>query len=350
MKSWLAAFAVSLLFAAAAAGAAPVPAASGTAPSANAPSANAPSANAPSGPLVLYTSQPDQIAAETKAAFEARYPAVRIRIFRSGTTQVMNKLAAEFLAGRPQPDVLLIADAMSMQLLKDEGRLLADHAVDLRAFSPALYDPGRTYFGTKLITTGIIYNTHAPFVPRSWADLLKPAAKNEVVLPNPLYSGAALITAGAFAEFAPLGPGFLQQLAGAGAVAVAGNGAVLSAVAGGQKMFGMVVDFMALNAEKDGSPVRFVFPTEGVTAVTEPVAMLRTAHNIPAARAFVAFLLSVNGQKLAASQGFLPARRGIAPPAHYPRTGEIHLLPMNIPDILAHRKELLSRFAREFGD
>lgn len=339
MKSWLAAFAVSILFAASVRAAPAIPS-----------SANAPSANTPSGPLVLYTSQPDRIAAETAAAFHARYPAVHVRIFRSGTTEVMNKLAAEFLAGRPQPDVLLIADAMSMQLLKDQGRLLADHAVDLSAFSPALYDPGRTYFGTKLITTGIIYNTHAPFVPRSWADLLKPAAENEVVVPNPLYSGAALITAGAFAEYSPLGPGFLRDLARAGAIAVAGNGAVLSAVAGGQKMFGMVVDFMALNAEKNGSPVRFVFPTEGVTAVTEPVAILKTAHNIPAARAFVAFLLSVSGQKLAASQGFLPARRGIAPPPDYPRTGEIHLLPMNIPDILAHRKELLKRFAQEFGD
>jgi iron(III) transport system substrate-binding protein len=307
-------------------------------------------AHAASGGMVLYTSQPDRIAAQTVAAFRAANPGVTVSIFRSGTTQVMNKLDAEFLAGRPQPDVLLIADAMSMQRLKEEGRLLPDPDVDVSAFPKGVYDPGLTYFGTKLITTGIIYNTSASFVPHSWADLLAPRAKNEVVLPSPLYSGAAMISAGAFAQYPPLGRDYLARLAAEGAVAVAGNGAVLSAVAGGQKMFGMVVDFMALNARKEGSPVGFVFPREGVTAVTEPVAILKTAHNLDAARAFVAFLLSAPGQELAVRQGFLPARSGIAPPPGYPPMSEIRLLPMNIAAILAHRKEIEQNFDRAFGN
>jgi iron(III) transport system substrate-binding protein len=309
----------------------------------------------PSGHLVLYTSQPDRIAAQTVAAFRAADPAVTVTVFRSGTTQLMNKLAAEFLAGRPQPDVLLIADAMSMEALKEQGRLAPDPTVDVSAFPPALYDPDRTWFGTKLITTGIVYNTHAPFIPRAWSDLLRPAARGETVLPSPLYSGAALITTGAFAQYPPLGPDFLARLAGAGAIAVAGNGGVLTAVAGGQRMFGLLVDFMALNAKKEGSPVGFVFPAEGVPAVTEPVAILKTAKNPEAARAFVAFLLSVRGQQLAASQGFLPARRGIAPPPGFPPPGfsslsQIHLLPMDIPKILAHRRALEENFSNAFGD
>jgi iron(III) transport system substrate-binding protein len=303
----------------------------------------------PTGRLVLYTSQPDRIAAQTVAAFHTVAPDVRVTVFRSGTTQVMNKLEAEFLAGRPQPDVLLIADAVSMQLLKKEGRLAPDPEADVSAFPKALYDPDRTYFGTKLITTGIIYNTKAPFVPASWADLLRPAAKDEVVLPSPLYSGAALISAGAFAQYAPLGPDYLARLAAAGAISVAGNGAVLAQVAGGEKMFGLVVDFMALNAKKEGSPVGFVFPKEGVPAVTEPAAILKSAKNPEAARAFIAFLLSVRGQELAVRQGFLPARRGIAPPPGYPKMAEIRLLPMNIAAILAHEREIEENFAQAFG-
>lgn len=303
----------------------------------------------PAGRLVLYTSQPDRIAAGTVAAFHAADPAVTVTVFRSGTTQVMNKLDAEFLAGRPQPDVLLIADAMSMERLKRQGRLAPDPAVNVSAF-PALYDPDRTWFATKLITTGIVYNTHAPFIPRSWSDLLKPAAKGEVVMPSPLYSGAALISAGAFAQYAPLGPDYLARLAAAGAISVAGNGGVLTAVAGGGKMFGLLVDFMALNAKKQGSPVGFVFPAEGVPAVTEPVATLKTAKNPAAARAFIAFLLSVRGQQLAVSQGFLPARRGVAPPPGFPPVSEIHLLPMDIPEILAHRRALEENFSNAFGD
>ncbi len=306
-------------------------------------------AASPSGRLILYTSQPDAIAAGTVAAFRAADPAVTVIVFRSGTTQVMNKLAAEFLAGRPQPDVLLIADATSMERLRQQGRLAPDPAVDVSAFPQSLYDPDRTWFGTKLITTGIIYNTKAPFIPRSWSDLLRPAAKGEVVLPSPLYSGAALITAGAFAQDAKLGPDYLTRLAGNGASAVSGNGGVLAAVAGGEKMFGLLVDFMALAAKKQGSPVGFVFPKEGVPVVTEPVAILKTAKNPAAARAFVAFLLSVRGQELAARQGFLPARRGIAPPPSYPPMSEIHLLPLDIATVLAHRRAIEENFSDAFG-
>ena len=200
------------------------------------------------GELTLYTSQPNRIAAETVAAFEKADPGVHVRVFRSGTTQVMNKLAAEFLAGSPQADVLLIADAMSMQSLKQQGRLLADKGQDVSALPPDTYDSGRTYFGTKLITTGIVYHKGAPFVPRSWNDLLRPAARGQVVLPSPLYSGAAMITAGAFTENPAIGPDYFKKLAANKAISVSGNGGVLNQVESGARDYGIVVDFMALNA------------------------------------------------------------------------------------------------------
>ena len=53
--------------------------------------------------LVLYTSQPDADAAETVDAFKAANPGVEVEIFRSGTSDLMTKLAAEFAAGSPQP-------------------------------------------------------------------------------------------------------------------------------------------------------------------------------------------------------------------------------------------------------
>ena len=77
------------------------------------------------GKLVLYTSQPERDASQTVAAFKRVQPGVEVEVFRSGTTEVMGKLAAEFAAGAPKADVLLIADAASMEALKKDGRLLA---------------------------------------------------------------------------------------------------------------------------------------------------------------------------------------------------------------------------------
>ena len=121
----------------------------------------------PVGKLVLYTSQPDRDAQRTVDAFRKKNPGVDVEIFRSGTTEGMSKLMAEIAAGQPRADVLLIADALSMQRLKAAGQLQAYPDADVRELPPDAYDKDMTYFGTKLITTGIIVNRQAPAKPRS---------------------------------------------------------------------------------------------------------------------------------------------------------------------------------------
>lgn len=303
----------------------------------------------PSGKLVLYTSQPDRDAAQTVEGFRRKHPTVEVEIFRSGTTEVMNKLAAEFAAGAPRPDVLLIADAGSMEHLKREGRVLAHATADVRELPAGAFDRDRTYFGTKLITTGIVYHTAAPKKPTSWKDLTAPDARGQVVMPSPLYSGAAAIHMAALLAHTVLGAKYYEDLAKNGATAVRGNGAVSTAVAGGQKMYGVLVDFMALNAKAKGSPVEFVFPAEGVTAVTEPVAILKTAKNPDAARAFVDFLLSRDGQALAVRQGYLPARKDVAPPPGFPPVEAIKIIPVDIEAFLTKDEANKKRFAELFG-
>ncbi len=302
-----------------------------------------------SGRLVLYTSQPDRDASQTVEAFRKRHPGVTVEVFRSGTTEVMNKLQAEFTAGDPRPDVLLIADAVTMEQLKAQNRLMAHPGGDLAQIPAGAYDPERFYFGTKLITTGIVVHNSAPFRPASWTDLARPEAKGQVVLPSPLYSGAAAIHMAALGEAPGVGPGLYEQLARNGAIAVRGNGAVLQQVAGGQKMFGFLVEFMALNAQKRGSPVTFIFPRDGVSAVTEPVAALRTARNPEAARAFIDFLLSREGQEMAVSQGYMPARRDVRPPEGFPSLDEVKLLPINLGAAMREDEANKRRFADLFG-
>lgn len=309
----------------------------------------APLAAQPGGKLVLYTSQPDRDAQRTVEGFRKKNPGVEVEIFRSGTTEVMSKLMAEIAAGQPRADVLLIADALSMERLKAAGQLLAYPDADVRELPPDAYDRGKTYFGTKLITTGIIVNRQAPMKPASWKDLLKPEAKGQVVLPSPLYSGAAAIHMAALTENPALGRDYYEKLAQNGAVALRGNGSVLNAVAGGQKMYGIIVEFMALNAKAKGSPVDFVFPTEGVSIVTEPTAILRGTKNPDAARAFVDFLLSKDGQELAVSQGYFPARKDVKPPAGFPDVAALKILPVDIGELRSTDELNKKRFAELFG-
>ena len=120
-------------------------------------------------------------------------------------------------------------------------------------------------------------------------------------------------------------------------------------VATGEKAYGVLVDFMAFTAKAKGSPVEFVFPKEGVPAVTEPVAILKTTANAPAAKAFVDFILSDAGQRLAVAQGYVPTKAGIANPDWLPPGTRIDLMPLDIQAILAATDGDKKRFADMFG-
>ncbi len=302
-----------------------------------------------SGNLVLYTSQPNEDAQRTVDAFQAAHPGVKVDWIRDGTTKVMAKLRAEFEAGAPQPDVLLIADMVTMEGLEAEGRLMPYPEADVSAYDPALMDDEGHYFSTKLITTGIIYNTNAPMVPTSYKDLLAQEARGKLAMPSPLTSGAATIHMAAITADPALGWDYYEGLAAQGAIPEGGNGGTYKAVAGGEKLYGFVVDFLPIREMQKGAPVAFVFPKEGVSAVTEPVAILSTARNPAAARAFVDFLISQKGQELAADMGYLPAHPGVAPPEGFPAAGDIKLLDFDPAAALAEDDANKARFMDIFG-
>src|SRR5262249_12403390 len=154
----------------------------------------------PSGRLMVYTSQPSGQMAKVVEAFHKAHPKVQISLYRSGTTEVMNRLQAEFAAGRPQADVVLVADAVATTQLKNDDRLLTYANAPATRVPAALIDPDKTFFGTKLITTGIVYNAKlVGAAPTSWNDLLAPDVAAKTIMAHPLYSGAAVIHVGTFA-------------------------------------------------------------------------------------------------------------------------------------------------------
>src|SRR4029077_10716493 len=151
---------------------------------------------------------------------------------RDGTPRIVARLRAEMEAGQAQADVLLVADAVTMEDLKKEGRLLAYPEADVAPYASGTYDKDKSWFATKLITTGIVYNTKAPFQPQSWADLLRAETRGQLVMPSPLASGAALIHAATLTSNLGDGWRYYEALKANGAVVASGNGDVLRQVAG----------------------------------------------------------------------------------------------------------------------
>ncbi len=302
---------------------------------------------AASGKLIVYTSQLEADAQQTVNAFKKVCPGIDVQWTRTGTSELMNKLRAEFTAGKPQPDVILIADMVTMEGLKREGRLMAYRTAPIKGYAKGLYDTDGYYFSTKIISTGIIYNDKAPFKPESIKDLIRPDAKGMVIMPSPLYSGAAAIHMHTLTQNPSLGWQIYEELAKNKAVNSKGNGGTFKAVASGEKLFGFCIDYLPIRNKLQGSPVTFIVPKEGASAVTEPVAILSTAQNPEAARKFVDFLLSREGQELASAQGFMPAMDGIEPPDGFPSS--IQLMPMDAGKALEDDKADKKKFSEIFG-
>jgi iron(III) transport system substrate-binding protein len=302
------------------------------------------------GTITVYTSQPQDQMAAVITAFNKDFPDIKVELFRSGTTEVMAKLQAEYIAGKSPADVVLIADAVAMTQLKNDGRLYALNDLPTEGIAPEVIDKDKTYFGTKLITTGIVYNTNlVKTPPRSWNDLLAPDVAKRLIMPSPLYSGAAVIHLGTMVQQPEFGWTYFKTLADNGAVAGQGNGTVIEAVSRGEKAYGIIIEYMALNAKAKGSPVDFVFPKEGVSTITQPVAILKDTDALEAAKTFVKWQLSRTAQEQAASQGYFPVLEGIAPPPGYPNPNTLKVLPADSNAMLHDDKKNKQTFADLYG-
>jgi len=298
--------------------------------------------------LTLYTSQPNKDAQMTVDAFEATNPDIKVEWVRDGTTKLMAKLRAELSSGVVKPDVLLIADSVTMESMVSDDYLYSYMSPNRNQYEKSLYNEKGYYYGTKLITTGIVRHKKAPQHPLDWSDLVKPEYKNQVAMPSPLYSGAALIHLATLTNNHSLGWSFYEQLHVNKAIAQGGNGGVLKAVASGTKPYGVIVDFLAIREAAKGSPIEFIFPKTGVSMVTEPVAIMKEAKNKEAAKRFVDFLLSKEGQSLVLKQGYLPARSDIGVPAGFPKRADIRLMPFDAAKTLNENEANKKRFSNIF--
>lgn len=305
--------------------------------------------DAPSGKLVIYTSQAPEIAQQTVDAFKAAYPKVEVEWTRNGTTQLMNVLQTEMMSGGAKPDVLLIADAINLGALKNQNQLYSYKDAPLSHINPSFYDKDKSFFGTKIIATVIAYNTQHAQPIDSWNALAVEANKGQIAMPSPLYSGAALYKLHTDINTPTIGWNFYKKLAAIGVAPQGGNGPALKAVASGLDKYGIITDADVILAKKKGSPVDLVYPKEGVSYVTEPVAIMKSVHNLPAAKAFVNFMLSEQGQKLVVEQGNRPVDDHVSAPAGFTPINKIKLLTPDVAKAIKEDATVRDQFTAMFG-
>ncbi|WP_438349341.1 ABC transporter substrate-binding protein [Paenibacillus sp. FA6] len=304
-----------------------------------------------SGKLSFYTSQPEEDATQLVQAFNVKYPDVQVETFRSGTEEVAAKIQAEKQAGQVQADVLLLADSVTFESLKSQDLLMSYKSAERDQIADELMDADGMYTGTKVIATILAVNTDkVSTLPTSWQVLTSDEAKDDAIMPSPLYSGAAAYNIGIFSRTDSFGWEFLGKLKANNMSVIKGNGAVLKAVASGEKSYGIVVDYMVAREKAKGSAIELIYPAEGVPIITEPIGIVNNTDSIEAAKVFVDFVLSKDGQELAAEIGYTPIRNGITPPEGLKGISDLTLLSGDIAILTSEREADKKQFTELFGN
>ena len=256
--------------------------------------------------VTIVTSFPKELTDAYKKAYEVKNPGTTVEILNKGTSAGI-AYVRESAAGN-KPDIFWVSAPDAFEVLAKENQL--EKLPDLNSAIPAkigdfpVNDPNGFYKGQALAGYGIMFNTRylkandLP-APKEWADLTKPIYFGHVATCAPSRSGTTQLTMETILQGEGWENGWRQiaMIAGNCAVISDRSTAIPDGVGSGQFGLGLVIDFFGLSAKNSGFPVDFVYPS--ITAIVPAnIGLIAGAKNAEAAKKFIAYTLSAEGQEL----------------------------------------------------
>jgi iron(III) transport system substrate-binding protein len=258
----------------------------------------------------------------------------------------MAKIAAERESGKIMADVLWTSEVPDFYQLKAQGMLLPYIPQDIKALLNPLPDYDGSFTAVRLGTLGIAYNTRLiKEAPKTWADLQKPAFKGAYGIANPALSGTAYMSVAVLSK--AFGWPYFEALRANGAKMGKGSGQVVDDTASGDLVASLAVDYITLDKIDKGATLALVYPPE-MLVIPSPIAVFRNSPNVDAAKKFVDFVLSKDGQMIIANEGTLPVRADVKVPERYklPPVEEAMKRAMKIDykQIMAEKEATIKKF------
>ena len=270
------------------------------------------------GKMVFYTSVETEFARALTSAFETKYPYIKTDIFRSSHERIFSRLNVERKTGSYNADVLSVGEFETYHMQK-RGLLTPYKSPFAAVYPDGFKDPDGywTDFYDNLIVTA--YNTtrvKREELPKSYEDLLHPRWRRRMVLDKNEDRW--------FANMLHLmgekkGMEFMQALAKQEVAIRSGRSLITQLLAAGEFDLQIVAYWYRPHLlKKQGAPVDWVAMEPALVAL-HPISVIDRAPHPNAAKLFIDFVLSDEGQRLFASRGREPVRPGIRPegyPSH----------------------------------
>jgi len=253
------------------------------------------------GTVSFYTAMDIPVAERLGKTFEARFQGIKVRIERSGSERIYQRIEQERASNIFAVDVVNSADAAHFIVWKRNGWLAAYLPEEAARQFPAAYrDPEAMHITTRIWLSSLGYNTNlvkADDAPKSYADLLDPKWMGKIIKAHPGYAGSILTAT--FQISRVLGWQYFEKLAQQKVLQVQSSTDPPKKLALGERaVMADGNDYNLIQLKEQGAPVEVVYPLEGTPLINAPSGIVKEAPNPNAARLFYSWLHGIEAQQL----------------------------------------------------
>ena len=264
------------------------------------------------GQVVWYTTLiVKQAVRPIVAAFQKKYPGVKVRYTRANSTNTAIKILAEGKAHKLLGDVF--DGTSNAEPLKDAGLVQKWSPAGADAYPADYRDPEGYWWATHLyfLTPGINTNmVSKKDAPKTFEDLLNPKWRGKMAWSPrsstagaPGFIGNVLMTMGE-----AKGMAYLRKLAKQKIIPVSASARKVldQAIAGEYPIALQIFNHHAVISARKGAPVTWI-AMEPVTNVLSAIGLIKGGPHPNAGKLLIEFILSVEGQKVLQKANYLPA-------------------------------------------
>ena len=310
----------------------------------------------------LYCSSPNTAWCQGMAVGFERASGTKVAVIQKATGEMLAQIKSE--RANPRGDVWWAGAADSYLQAAEENLLdeyRSPYVKDLYPWAQRISEISKNRVSG--VYGGIIalgYNTEVMTkrklpIPRCWKDLTNPVYKGEIMLGNPNSSGTAYLMLATLVQVFGEDEAF-KYLAevnrNVNQYARSGIGP-MTAVTRGETAIGSTVLHGVINEIVRGFPVEPVLPCEGVGYEVGSIAIVKGTRNVDAARKFVDWSLSPEGQKvgLDVKEYAIPTNRNVALPPQVPNLADIKVIDYDFAKFGSSetRRRLLQRWESDIN-
>ncbi|MGV6875624.1 ABC transporter substrate-binding protein [Pseudochelatococcus sp. B33] len=253
------------------------------------------------GKLVLYTGADRRAAQSLVDAFQLKYPFISTEMVRASSSKLATRIDAEIEANRVGADVFEFSTLYLTESLMKRGEILQYDSPEYAAYQDPYVEPGY-WAATGVANIIIMFNSQLVEPadhPKSWWDLTKPYWRNKLAIDNLEVSGTGYNWLVAMVDDERFGWKFIEELGKNKPALERGHAGIAQKVAAGEYAGAIEMSDFHLKNVRDsaaGAPVQGVWPVEGVPSEPWTMGILKRAAHPNAAKLFLDFALSKEGQ------------------------------------------------------